>query len=241
MNLRKAEYENAQILAQSNLKQFEAEVDIRQQELEAAINNLQLLREGATRNSKQVSNIVVSTVAGMVLDIPIEEGSSVIERNNFNEGTTIATVADMSALIFEGMVDESDVGKLNEGMPLELTVGAIENEKFAATLEYISPKGVTEEGTVKFEVRAAITPNEKIFLRAGYSASGDIILDRRDNVLAIKERDLIFEKDSTFVEVAVGEQEFQKRAVKVGLSDGIQIEVLDGVDSTTKVKVLRRL
>ncbi|MDV7398924.1 HlyD family secretion protein, partial [Arthrospira platensis SPKY1] len=117
-------FDNAGILAANNLRSFETEVDIRQQELAAAIDNLALLREGASRNSQQVANIVVSTLDGMVLDVPVKEGSSVIERNNFNEGTTIAIVADMNALIFEGKVDESDVGKLREGMPLELTVGA---------------------------------------------------------------------------------------------------------------------
>jgi HlyD family secretion protein len=187
LNLQKAAYENSKISAENILKQFEADVDIRKQELEAARDNLALLREGATKNSKQVSNVVVSTVNGMVLDIPIEEGSSVIERNNFNEGTSIATVADMNSLIFEGNVDESDVGKLKEGMPIELTVGAIEDEKFDAILEYIAPKGVVEEGTVKFEVRAAIKPSKETFLRAGYSASGDIILDRRDSVIVINE------------------------------------------------------
>jgi HlyD family secretion protein len=240
-DLRKAEYENAEILATNNLKQFETNVDIRRQELQAAINNLQLLREGASRNSKQVANVVTSTVDGMVLDVPVEEGSSVIERNNFNEGTTIASVADMNALIFEGKVDESDVGKLREGMPLELTVGAIEGETFGATLEYIAPKGVEEEGTVKFEVRAAIKPTKEVFLRAGYSANADIILDRRDQVMAIKERDLVFEGDSTFVEVEVGDQQFEKRSVSVGLSDGVLIEVVNGIDTTTGVKVQKNL
>ncbi|MEM1320393.1 MAG: HlyD family efflux transporter periplasmic adaptor subunit [Bacteroidota bacterium] len=241
LNLRKAEFDNSEIVARNSLRQFEADVDIRKQEMDAAINNLQLLQEGATRNSGQVSNVVTSTVTGMILEIPVEEGSSVIERNNFNEGTSIASVADMNSLIFEGQVDESDVGKLREGMPLELTVGAIEEQKFDANLEYISPKGIEEEGSVKFTIKAAIKPTEDIFLRAGYSANGDIILDRRNQVLSIKERDLIFaeKSDSTFVEVATGEDQFEKRLVKVGLSDGIQIEVVSGLDSTTQIKVLK--
>ena len=237
LELRKAAFDNAGILAANNLRSFETEVDIRQQELAAAIDNLALLREGASRNSQQVANIVVSTLDGMVLDVPVKEGSSVIERNNFNEGTTIAIVADMNALIFEGKVDESDVGKLREGMPLELTVGAIENLKFDATLEFISPKGQTEEGIVKFEVRAGIELSEEAFLRAGYSANADIILDRRRGVLAVKERDLLFEADTTYVEVQTGERQFAKRAVKLGLSDGIQVEILAGLDSTQWVKV----
>ncbi len=238
-DLNKAAYDNQIILAGSNLKQFEADVDIRKEELDAAISNLQLLREGATKNSKQVSNIVTSTVDGMVLDVPVEEGSSVIERNNFNEGTTIASVADMQSLIFEGMVDESDVGKLKEGMPLELTIGAIEKETFSATLEYISPKGVIEEGTVKFEVRAAIKPTTDVFLRAGYSASGDIILDKKEQVIAINERDLIISNDSSFVEVKTGDNQFEKRQVTTGISDGIYIEITNGLDTITEIKVIK--
>ncbi len=239
LELKKAVFENAEIRSSNNLKQFESSVDVQRQELKAAEDNLALLREGASRNSKQVANIVSSTMDGMVLDIPVEEGTSVIERNNFNEGTSIAIVADMNTLIFEGKVDESDVGKLKEGMPLELTVGAIEDATIDAVLEYISPKGVDEEGSVKFEVKAAIQPQKDIFLRAGYSANGNIILDRRDQVVSIKERDLVIKGDSSYVEIAVGDQEFEKRMVKVGLSDGIQIEVLDGIDTTTQIKVIK--
>lgn len=241
LNVRQAEFDNAKILANNSLKQFEADVEIKQQELEASITNLQLLREGASRKYGQISNTVVSTVDGMVLDIPVEEGSSVIERNNFNEGTSIAVVADMTALIFEGKVDESEVGKLKEGMELELTVGAIEKDTFQAVLEHIAPQGVIEEGTVKFEVKAAITPTHESFLRAGYSASGDIILDRKDQVLTIEERDVIFAGDTTFVEVVTGDQEFEKREVKLGLSDGIHIEVVEGLSSSAEIKVQKRI
>lgn len=238
---RKTEYENARLISNNAIKASRTEVDIRRQELDAAINNLQLLREGAAQNSKQVANVVTSTVDGMVLDIPVEEGTSVIERNNFNEGTTIASVADMNSLIFEGMVDESDVGKIKEGMPLELTVGAIQNKKFKATLEYISPKGIEEEGSVKFEIRAAIQPDEEYFLRAGYSASGDIILDKKENVVSIKERDVIFENDSTFVEVKTSEETAEKKAIAIGISDGIQVEVVSGLDTTQAIKVQQKL
>ncbi|MDX1942453.1 MAG: HlyD family efflux transporter periplasmic adaptor subunit [Saprospiraceae bacterium] len=239
LDLRKAEFENTQVMAGNNLRQLETNLDIAKQEYQAAVNNLQLLREGAARSSKQVANIVTSTIDGMVLDVPVEEGTSVIERNNFNEGTSIAIVADMNSLIFEGKVDEADVGKLREGMPLELTVGAIESVKFDANLEFVSPKGVDEEGTVKFEVRAAIKPTKEVFLRAGYSANADIILDRRKDVVAIKERDIIFEKDKTYIEVQIGDRQFQKKPVKLGLSDGILVEILEGVDTTTQVRVIK--
>lgn len=237
MDLGKAGYENAKITAKNSIRQFETEVSIRQQELDAAINNLQLLREGASRNSKQVANVVVATLKGMVLDLPVKEGASVVERNNFNEGTSIAVLADMNELIFEGKVDESDVGKLKEGMPLLLTVGALPNTTFDATLEFISPKGLEEEGTVKFEVRAAVQPSEDVFLRAGYSANADIILERAKDAVAVQERDVIFEEDKAYVEVEVGEREFEKRQVELGLSDGIMVEVKSGLDTTQAVKV----
>jgi HlyD family secretion protein len=243
LELQKTALDNSEIVAQNNLKQFEADVDIRKQELDAAINNLQLLKEGASNNSKQVANVVTSTLDGMILDIPVKEGSSVIERNNFNEGTTIASIANMNELIFEGKVDEADVGKLKEGMPLIITVGAIPDQTFEATLEFISPKGIEEEGTVKFEVRAAMASAslDNAFLRAGYSANADIILDTREKVVAVKERDVLFEEDTTFVEVQTGSQQFEKRQVALGLSDGVNIEVLNGLDTTTNVKVQQKL
>ena len=231
-------YENAKITSSNNLSSFEATLDIRRQELDAAVSNLQLLREGATKNSKQVSNIVVSTLDGMILDIPVKEGASVIERNTFNEGTSIAVIADMSNLIFEGKVDEADVGKLKENMPLELKVGAIDDVKFDALLEFISPKGIEEEGTIKFVVKAAIKEyGEDVFLRAGYSANADIILDKRDSVLAINERDIIYSGDTTFIELVKGNDDLEKIEIDLGLSDGILVEVLDSpIDTSQAIK-----
>lgn len=238
LELAKNVLDNSKINSENNLKSFEVNVDIRRQELDAAISNLQLMQEGVASKSGQVSNVVKATVAGMVLDVPIEVGSSVIERNNFNEGTTIAEVADMTQLIFEGMVDESDVGKLKEGMPLLLTIGALDNLQFDAILEYIAPKGLVEAGAVKFEVRAAIKPKEGIFLRAGYSSNADIILARKDKVLSIQERDLVFdEKGNAFVEIEKSKGQFEKKSVKTGLSDGINIQVLEGVTVEDKIKI----
>ena len=237
-DVRKSAYENAKITSGNNLSSFEADLDIRKQELNAAISNLQLLREGATKNSKQVSNIVVSTLDGMILDIPVKEGASVIERNTFNEGTSVATIADMSNLIFEGKVDEADVGKLKESMALELKVGAIDDHKFDAILEFISPKGVEEEGTIKFVVKAAIKEySDDVFLRAGYSANADIILDKRDSVLAINERDIIYSGDTTFIEIVKDNDELEKIEIELGLSDGIIAEVLNSpIDTTQTIK-----
>jgi HlyD family secretion protein len=237
LDIKKNAYENAKIRSSNTLDQFESQLEIRERELDAAMNNLQLLREGVTKSSQQVSNIVVSTVDGMVLDVPVEEGSSVIERNNFNEGTSIAIIADMTNIIFEGKVDESDVGKLKEGMPLVLTVGAIPDQKFDAILEFISPKGVEEQGTVKFEIKAAITSQPTgIFLRAGYSGNGDIIIDKRDSVIVVQERDVLYEEDKTYLEIVTGDQQYEKREISIGLSDGLYVEVITAMDTITAYK-----
>lgn len=230
--------ENTKITAVSSLKELNSNVDIAAQELESAISNVQLLEKGVASNSGQIANIVTSTVDGMVLDVSVEEGNAVIERNSFNEGTIIAEVANMEELVFEGNIDESDVGQLKKGMRLELTIGAVESVKFNEILDYIAPKGVLESGSVKFEIIANVVQKKEVFLRAGYSASADIVLDKRENVMAILERDLKFEDDGrTYVEEEVGTQQFQKRYITVGLSDGVNIEVLKGLDMTTKYKV----
>lgn len=236
--LKKNVLDNIKISSTNNLASAEIELDIRKQELDAARNNLQLLREGKTSNSRQVSNIVTSTMNGMVLDVPIEEGSSVIERNNFSEGTNIATVADMGSLIFEGNIDESEVGKLKIGMPLNLKVGAIDGEEFKGILEFISPKGTVEEGTVNFKIKADIqNESSETFLRAGYSANADIILEKREQVITINERDVIFKDDKAYVKKVVGDQEWEDLEIKTGLSDGVIVEVISGIDTTVQIKM----
>jgi HlyD family secretion protein len=162
----------------------------------------------------------------------------VIERNNFNEGTTIASIADMKDLIFRGKVDESEIGKVRTDMDLVLTIGAIDNETFPAKLEYIAPKGVDEEGAIKFEVRAAVEPRDDQFIRANYSANADIVLARRDSVMVIPERLVQFNEtgDSAFVEIHLADQEFERRLIRTGLSDGINIEVIDGLTMDTFLK-----
>ena len=152
---------------------------------DAAENNLQLIKEGVTKNMNgQTNTIIRSTIDGMVLDVPIKEGTMVTKSNTFNPGTTIANVADMTEMIFEGQVDETEVGKIKEGMELMLSIGAIDEEKFSAKLEFIAPKGVEENGAIQFEIKAGVTLKEGQFIRAGYSATADIVLDRRDSVLA---------------------------------------------------------
>ena len=235
--LKETDFQNAEIASKNILHQYESDVEIKRQQLESAINNLALLQEGASKSSNQIANIVRATVSGMVLDVQVEPGSSVIERNNFNEGTTIAVIADMNALIFEGKVDESDVGKLKIGMELELVVGAVENESFFANLEYIAPKGVDTDGSIKFAIRAAVQKKKQTLLRAGYSANADIILDKKINALTVKERDVIFEEELAFVEIKEADGEAAKVEVELGLSNGIDIEIVNGIDENTLVKV----
>jgi HlyD family secretion protein len=224
------------VISQQDYNQYSLEYQLRNQEVEAAENNLELVREGASKKSGAVSNLVRSTAQGMVLDVPVKEGTFVIETNTFNEGTTIASVADMSDIIFEGKVDESEVGKIREGMNLDLKIGALQDEKIVAELEYISPKGVETDGAIQFEIKAAVSLKQDVFLRAGYSANADIVLESRDSVLAVKESDVFFENEKTYVEIETGEQQFERNEIETGLSDGINIEVLSGLTEDQKIK-----
>jgi HlyD family secretion protein len=226
-----------EVIAESEFLPFRIALKNAEEELESAENNLQLIRDGVSKNTGDASNTLIrSTITGMVLEVPVEIGNSVIESNNFNAGTTIITVADMGEMIFKGKVDESEVGKIREGMELILNIGAIDATNFTAILEHISPKGVEESGAIQFEIRAAVSLDEQHFIRAGYSATADIVLERRDSVLAVQESLLIFENDSIFVEVETENQVFEKRLIKTGISDGINIEVKEGIDESVRIK-----
>lgn len=224
------------LISELGYNQYLLTYNLRKQEMESAENNLELVREGASKKSGTVSNLVTATVNGMLLEVPVKEGSFVIESNPFNDGTSIATIANMSEMIFEGSVDETDVGKLNLGMELNLKIGALGEKNFYANLEYISPKGNEEEGAIKFQIRAAIEIDDSSFLRAGYSANADIVMEKKESVLAIKESNVMFEGDKTFVEVEVGEQQFERREIQTGISDGINIEIVSGLAHDEKIK-----
>lgn len=234
---RMAALRREQLVSEADLNRAQLDLDLARQEVGAAQNNLQLIKEGAIAGSGKVSNLVTSTVEGMVIEVPVKEGASVIETNNFNEGTTIASVADMKDMIFQGYVDESEVGKVKENMPVSISIGALIGQKFEGTLEYIAPKGTNRDGTIEFEVRAALHLVPGSFVRANYSANADIILERRDHVLAINERLLQFEAGKPFVEVRNGAQTYEKRPVELGLSDGLVVEVVRGLSATDVIKV----
>lgn len=237
----------SKVIAREEYEKSETALKQAREELQSAQDNLEIVRDGIAKRSAQFSNTQIrATITGMILDVPVKVGNSVIQSNNFNDGTTIASIADMGDMIFKGKIDETEVGRIREGMPLTLTVGALKDSKFEATLEYISPKSIEENGAILFEIKAAAQIPDTVFVRAGYSANAEIILDKRDNVLAIPESTVEFQQDSAFVQVVVSEepvQKFEKRAVKVGLSDGIHIEVLEGITATDRIrggKVLKK-
>ena len=227
-----------QLIPQAEFNRYQLDYNQAKETLRAAVNNYDIVKEGATKQAGNATNLVRATVSGMVLDVPVEEGGFVIEGNTFNEGTTIAFIANMNDMIFLGKVDESEVGKIYKGMDIDLHIGAIDNKTFPAKLEFISPKGITEDGAIKFEIKAAVHIDKKEYIRSGYSANADLVLQRRDSVLVIKESLLQFKGDSVFAEVETKPQEFKKQLVKTGLSDGINVEVLSGLKPTDKIKVV---
>jgi len=227
------------VIPEAEFQQYRLDYMNSVEEMDAADAHLQLIKEGVSKKAGATTNTLIrSTINGMVLDVPVEVGNSVIESNNFNEGTTIASVADMGEMIFEGKVDETEVGKIRVGMPLLLSIGAIEDQKFDATLEYIAPKGKEENGAIQFEIKAALELKKDVFVRAGYSANADIVLDRKDSILVIPESLIKFEKegDSAYVEVETQPQQFEKRYIELGLSDGVNMEIKSGLTKDDKVK-----
>ena len=214
------------------------------EELQAAKDNLEIVKEGITKNSASFSSTLIrSTIDGLILDVPIKVGNSVIMSNTFNDGTTIATVADMSDLIFRGNVDETEVGRIQEGIPVKITLGALQDMKFDAVLEYISPKSVENNGANQFEIKAAIQVPSDVTIRSGYSANAEMELQRSNDVLCIPESALEFNGDSTFVYVltdSVPNQKFSRRQVTTGISNGIKIEIKNGLKSGELVRGLKK-
>ncbi|NND16837.1 MAG: efflux RND transporter periplasmic adaptor subunit [Eudoraea sp.] len=228
------------VISKVDLERAQVSFDQARQSYNAANKRYDIVKTGTTAGFRNAANTLIrSTVTGMVLEVPVEVGNQVIESNNFNEGTTIAAIADVEKMIFEGKVDESEVGKIKEDLPLEITVGAIEDQVFDAVLDYIAPKGNVENGAIQFEIKGTLSKQDTVFIRAGLSANASIILDRADSVLALKEALIQFDTDTKapFVEISVGDQEFERRDVELGISDGIFVEVKSGLTATDSVKV----
>lgn len=231
---------NDKLISREDYEKSEVEIKKAPEELQTAKDALEIIKEGITKNSASFSSTLIrSTIDGLILDVPIKVGNSVIMSNTFNDGTTIATVANMNDLIFKGKIDETEVGRIHEGMPVKLTIGALQNLTFDAELEYISPKGVEENGANQFEIKAAVHAPDSVQIRSGYSANAEIVLQRAQKVLAVPEGIIEFSGDSTFVWVmtdSIPEQKFERRQIKTGMSDGIKLEIKEGLTGKEKVR-----
>lgn len=230
------------VIASQDFNTLQLQFDQAQQEIENAKADYRIIREGSSGGSSSANTNIRATVDGTILEIPVEEGDQVIESNNFNDGTTIATIADLSNMIFEGKVDEGEVAKLKVGTPLKINLGAIEGKELDAKLRFIAPKGIEETGAVQFKIEGDVEVKDDIFIRAGYSANASLVLEKKDSILAIPEALLQFDKktDKPYVEIADGaveDQKFLRKDIEIGISDGVNVEIVSGLTESDKVKV----
>lgn len=229
------------VISSQEFNNLQLQFDQANQELKNARADYQIIRVGSAGGSSSANTNIRATVDGTILEIPVEEGDQVIQSNNFNDGTTIATIADLGKMIFEGKVDEGEVGKLKVGTPLKISLGAVEGKELEAKLRFIAPKGIEETGAVQFKIEGDVEINDSIFIRAGYSANASMILEKKDSVLVIPEALLQFDRktDKPYVEVAIGpaeEQKFERRDVEIGISDGVNVEIVSGLTEDDLVK-----
>lgn len=227
------------VIADQTFDNIEAKYQQATQDLENAKNDYQIIKVGSSSGSTAANTNILATVSGTILEIPVKPGDQVIESNNFNAGTTIATIADLNKMIFEGKVDEAEVRNLKENVKLEVTIGAIQNKKFYANLDFIAPKGVNEQGAVLFTIKGTLHLNNKHKIRAGYSANAILILEKKENILAIKESLVQYDRstEEPFVEILVDDKNFERKNITLGVSDGINVEILSGVSKSDKIKV----
>ena len=227
------------IISKQQFQNVELQYNQALQSVKNAESDLEIIRSGSAGGDASANTNIRATVPGTILEIPVEEGFQVIASNSFNAGKTIATIADMKKMIFEGKVDEAEVGKLRVGMPLEVNLGAIEDQSLNAELKFIAPKGNEEQGAVQFIIEADLFLNDSIFIRAGYSANASLVLEKKDSIMAISESLLQFDRETEkpFVEILIGEQQFEKRDVEIGLSDGVNVELISGISMEDKIKV----
>ena len=245
-------FANAQIEFSRNKQLFEKQVISSQEfntqklrfdqarlDLENAKSDYEIIKLGSAGGSATSNTNIRATVSGTILEIPVKEGDQVILSNNFNAGTTIATIADLTMMIFEGKVDEGEVNKLSIGMPLSISLGAMEKTTLDATLRFVSPKGIEEQGAVQFKIEGDVIIKEDVLVRAGYSANATLVTERKVDVLSLPEAVLQFDRktDKPYVEVLIGDQKFERRDIEIGISDGINVEIITGVTAEDKVKV----
>lgn len=227
------------IISKQEFENSELRYSQSKQDIANATSDLQIIRSGSAGGAASANTNIRATVPGTILEIPVEEGFQVIASNSFNAGTTIATIADLNKMIFEGKVDEAEVGKLKVGMPLEVNLGAIEDQSLEAKLKFIAPKGNEEQGAVQFIIEADLFLNDSIFVRAGYSANASLVLERKDSIMAIPESLLQFDRETEkpYVEISLGEQTFEKRDIEIGISDGVNVEIISGLTKKDLIKV----
>jgi HlyD family secretion protein len=237
---RQSELHKKGVISKEEFDASESAYQKAKEEKTNAADALDIVREGVSKKYAKLSNTQIrSTISGMILDVPVKAGNSVIQANTFNDGTTIASIANMNDLIFRGNIDETDVGKVKEGTPIKLTIGALSGKTFDAGLEYISPKGLEQNGAVLFEVKAAVKVPDSVFIRAGYSANAEIITGQVIGVLTVPESSVEFSNDSAYVYVVKEEapkQIFDRKAIQVGLSDGVKVEVKSGLTKEVKIR-----
>ncbi len=227
------------LISREDYEKSQLTLNTAKEESKTAKDALQIIREGITKNSASFSSTLIrSTIEGLILDIPIKKGNSVIMSNTFNDGTTIATVANMNDLIFDGNIDETEVGLLHEGMPLTLTIGALQNLTFDASLEYISPQATKQNGSNQFEIKAAVNARHA-HIRSGYSANAKIVLQKASRVVTIPEGAVEFNGKNAYAYVltdSIPHQKFHKKLVVTGMSDGVKIEIMKGLKAGDKVR-----
>ena len=245
INLKQAKtnFEREKALFEKNLisaeeyEKVEQQLSQAQEEYAASQESLEVIRDGvSSKNATSSSTLIRSTITGLILDIPVKVGNSVIQANTLNDGTTVATVANMNDLIFEGQIDETEVGSLYEGMPLTITIGALRDYTFDANLEYISPKAVESNGANQFKVKAAVKVDSEHTIRSGYSANAQIELEKKENVVSVPESTLEFEGEDVYVYTKSQDGTYQKTKITTGLSDGVNIEVKDGLSEGDTVR-----
>ena len=228
-----------EIISQQEFQTADLTYSRAKQDLANAQSDFEIIKLGSAGGSASANTNVRATVAGTVLELPVKEGDQVIESNSFNAGTTIAIIADLNKMIFEGKVDEAEVGKLSIGMPLSVSLGAIQDKEFEAKLKFIAPKGNEEQGAVQFKIEGDVTLDSDFFVRAGYSANASLVLERKDSILALHEALMQFDKDTEqpFVEIELEDQKFERRDIIIGISDGMNVEIISGITLEDKIKV----
>ena len=228
-----------EIISQQQFDNAKLSFDQAKQNVINARTDLQIIKLGSAGGSSIANTNIRATVAGTILEIPVKEGDQVIESNTFNAGTTIATIADLNKMIFEGKVDEADVAKLIIGMPLKVSLGAVQDKEFDAQLKFIAPKGNEEQGTVQFKIEGDVYLDNSVFIRAGYSANASLVLEKKDNVMCISEALLQFDKitNDPYVEIKNDKGKFERKNIDLGISDGINVEVVKGLSKEDQIKV----